>query len=148
STWSHIQIANRVDAIYTTKVDMAKADLVIGCDPIVTATPTTMSVMQPGRTFIALNTHASPTAAFVGNPDWQSPDARCVQALVDAVGVDGIGSFDAEKAATALLGDSIYANPMMLGYAWQKGRVPLSHAALMRAMELNGVQIENNQAAF
>lgn len=148
STWSHIQIANRVDAIYTTKVDIAKADLVIGCDPIVTATPTTMSVMQPGRTFIALNTHASPTAAFVGNPDWQSPDARCVQALVDAVGVDGIGSFDAEKAATALLGDSIYANPMMLGYAWQKGRVPLSHAALMRAMELNGVQIENNQAAF
>lgn len=148
STWSHIQIANRVDAIYTTKVDTAKADLVIGCDPIVTATPTTMSVMQPGRTFIALNTHASPTAAFVGNPDWQSPDARCVQALVDAVGVDGIGSFDAEKAATALLGDSIYANPMMLGYAWQKGRVPLSHAALMRAMELNGVQIENNQAAF
>src|SRR5690606_30051516 len=88
------------------------------------------------------------TAAFVGNPDWQSPDARCVQALVDAVGVDGIGSFDAEKAATALLGDSIYANPMMLGYACQKGRVPLSHAALMRAMELNGVQIENNQAAF
>ena len=73
STWSHIQIANRVDAIYTTKVDMAKADLVIGCDPIVTATPTTMSVMQPGRTFIALNTHASPTAAFVGNPDCSRP---------------------------------------------------------------------------
>ena len=148
STWSHIQIANRADAIYTTKVDMAKADLVIGCDPIVAATPTTMSVMQPGRTFIALNTHASPTAAFVGNPDWQSPDSRCVQALADAVGVEGIGSFDAEKAATALLGDSIYANPMMLGYAWQKGRVPLSHAALMRAMELNGVQIDNNKAAF
>ena len=97
STWSHIQIANRVDAIYTTKVDMAKADLVIGCDPIVAATPTTMSVMQPGRTFIALNTHASPTAAFVGNPDWQSPDSRCVQALTDAVGAEGVGSFDAEK---------------------------------------------------
>lgn len=148
STWSHIQIANRVDAIYTTKVDMAKADLVIGCDPIVAATPTTMSVMQPGRTFIALNTHASPTAAFVGNPDWQSPDSRCVQALTDAVGAEGVGSFDAEKASTALLGDSIYANPMMLGYAWQKGRVPLTRASLMRAMELNGVQIENNQAAF
>ena len=71
-----------------------------------------------------------------------------MQALADAVGVEGIGSFDAEKAATALLGDSIYANPMMLGYAWQKGRVPLSHAALMRAMELNGVQIDNNKAAF
>jgi hypothetical protein len=72
STWSHIQIANRADAIYTTKVDMAKADLVIGCDPIVAATPTTLSVMQPGRTYVALNSHAAPTATFVGNPDWQS----------------------------------------------------------------------------
>ncbi|MEX8193051.1 indolepyruvate ferredoxin oxidoreductase family protein [Comamonas guangdongensis] len=148
STWSHIQIANRADAIYTTKVDMAKADLVIGCDPIVAATPTTMAVMQPGRTFIALNSHASPTAAFVGNPDWQSPESRCAAVLAEAVGADAVGIFDAERASTALLGDSIYANPMMLGYAWQKGRVPLSHASIMRAMELNGVQVGNNQAAF
>ena len=148
STWSHIQIANRADAIYTTKVDMAKADLIIGCDPIVAATPTTMAAMQPGRTFIALNSHASPTAAFVGNPDWQSPESRCAAVLAEAVGADAVGIFDAEKASTALLGDSIYANPMMLGYAWQKGRVPLSHASIMCAMELNGVQVSNNQAAF
>ncbi|WP_043004564.1 indolepyruvate ferredoxin oxidoreductase family protein [Comamonas testosteroni] len=148
STWSHIQIANRADAIYTTKVDMAKADLVIGCDPIVAATPTTLSVMQPGRTYVALNSHAAPTATFVGNPDWQSPAARCATALAEAVGPGALGSFDAEKASTALLGDSIYANPMMLGYAWQKGKVPLSHASLMRAMELNGVQVARNQEAF
>ncbi|KOC25046.1 indolepyruvate ferredoxin oxidoreductase [Comamonas testosteroni] len=148
STWSHIQIANRADAIYTTKVDMAKADLVIGCDPIVAATPTTLSVMQPGRTYVALNSHAAPTASFVGNPDWQSPAARCATALAEAVGHGALGSFDAEKASTALLGDSIYANPMMLGYAWQKGKVPLSHASLMRAIELNGVQVARNQEAF
>ncbi|MBI1623045.1 indolepyruvate ferredoxin oxidoreductase family protein [Comamonas suwonensis] len=148
STWSHIQIANRADAIYTTKVDIAKADLVIGCDPIVAATPTTLSVMQPGRTYVALNSHAAPTATFVGNPDWQSPAARCATALADAVGYDALGSFDAEKAASALLGDSIYANPMMLGYAWQKGKVPLTNASLMRAMELNGVQVTRNQEAF
>ena len=50
--------------------------------------------------------------------------------------------------ATQLLGDSIYTNPLMLGYAWQMGRVPLSLASLMRAMELNGVQVANNQVAF
>lgn len=148
STWSHIQIANRAEAIYTTKVDMAKADLVIGCDPIVAATPATLSVMQPGRTFIALNSHAAPTAAFVGNPDWQSPEDRCASLLAQTVGQDHVGSFNAEQASVALLGDSIYANPMMLGYAWQKGRVPLTHASIMRAMELNGVQVANNQAAF
>ena len=127
---------------------MAKADLVIGCDPIVTATPTTMSVMQPGRTFVALNSHGSPTAAFVTNPDWQAPDDRCASALAQAVGPELLGSFDAEQVAVQLLGDSIYTNPLILGYAWQTGRVPLSHAALMRAIELNGVQADNNKAAF
>jgi indolepyruvate ferredoxin oxidoreductase len=64
------------------------------------------------------------------------------------VGADHVGGFDAELFSTQLLGDSIYTNPMLLGYAWQRGRVPLTHAALLRAIELNGVQVENNKAAF
>ena len=148
ATWSHIQIANRVDAIYTTKVDTAKADLVIGCDPIVAASKYTLTVMQPGRTFVAMNSHGTPTAAFVSNPGWQFPGGNCETAVTSAVGSDLVGSFDAEQVAVQLVGDSIYTNPLLLGYAWQKGRVPLSHAALMRAIELNGVQVDNNQAAF
>jgi indolepyruvate ferredoxin oxidoreductase len=148
ATWSHVQIANRPDAIFTTKVDTAKADLVIGCDAIVAANKATLAAMQPGRTFVALNTHGTPTAAFVRQPDWQSPGAQCETALRDTVGEQGVGAFDAEHAAEQLLGDSIYTNPLMLGYAWQRGRVPLTHAALMRAIELNGVQVDNNKAAF
>ncbi|GAB1384998.1 indolepyruvate ferredoxin oxidoreductase family protein [Melaminivora sp.] len=148
ATWSHVQIANRPEAIYTTKVDTAKADLVIGCDPIVAANKVTQAVMQPGRTFVALNTHGTPTAAFIHNPDWQFPASSCEAAIAAAVGAEWLGVLDAERAATELLGDSIYTNPLILGYAWQKGRVPLSRAALLRAMELNGVQVENNQAAF
>jgi len=148
ATWSHVQIANRPEAIHTSKVDTAKADLVIGCDAIVTANKSTLGVMQPGRTYVALNTHGTPTAAFVKQPDWQSPGAQCETVLRGTVGEEGVGAFDAEQAAEQLLGDSIYTNPLILGYAWQKGRVPLSHAALMRAIELNGVQVENNKAAF
>ncbi|MFN7725984.1 MAG: indolepyruvate ferredoxin oxidoreductase family protein [Rubrivivax sp.] len=148
ATWSHIQIANRPEAIFTTKVDTAKADLVIACDNIVGASKYTMTVMQPGRTYIALNTHGTPTAAFVKNPDWQAPGSNCENALRHSAGAEFVGAFDAEQAAEHLLGDSIYTNPLMLGYAWQQGRVPLSHAALMRAIELNGVQIDNNKAAF
>ncbi len=148
ATWSHVQIANRPDAIFSTKVDTAKADLVIACDAIVGASKYTMSVMRNGRTFVALNTHGTPTAAFVRNADWQFPGGNCEAAIRAAVGAEMVGAFDAEQAAVQLLGDSIYANPLLLGYAWQYGRVPLSHAALMRAMELNGVQIDNNKAAF
>ena len=148
ATWSHVQIANRPEAIHTTKVDTAKADLVIGCDPIVAANKATLAAMQPGRSFVALNVHGTPAAAFVHNPDWQFPADGCEAAIAAAVGREQLGALDAERVAAELLGDSIYTNPLMLGYAWQKGRVPLSHAALMRAMELNGVQVANNQAAF
>jgi indolepyruvate ferredoxin oxidoreductase len=148
ATWSHVQIANRPDAIHTTKVDTAQADLVIGCDAIVTAGKTTLAVMQQGRTFVALNSHGTPTAAFVKNANWQFPAGHCEAAVRTSVGENLVGAFDAEQVALQLLGDSIYTNPLMLGYAWQQGRIPLTRESLQRAMELNGVQIDNNKAAF
>jgi len=108
----------------------------------------TLTVMQAGRTYVALNTHGTPTAAFVTNADWQFPGGHCETAIRASVGADLVGAFDAEQVAVAMLGDSIYTNPLMLGYAWQRGRIPLSHAALMRAIELNNVQVDNNKAAF
>ena len=148
ATWSHIQIANRADAILTTKVGMAEADLVIGCDPIVTANKASLAVMREGRTYVAMNTHGAPTAAFVTNPNWQFPAANCDTAVLGAAGVSNVGLLDADQLAVQLVGDSLYTNPLMLGYAWQKGKVPLTLAALMRAIELNNVQVENNKQAF
>ena len=146
STWSHVQIADREDAICTTRV--SSADLVIACDPLVAASKATLAVMREGRTYVALNTHGTPTAAFVTNPDWRFPQGQCEAALEKAVGTDLVGHVDADRLAVQLVGDSIYTNPLLLGFAWQKGRVPLSHASLMRAIELNAVQVNNNKAAF
>ncbi|MDD4945096.1 MAG: indolepyruvate ferredoxin oxidoreductase family protein, partial [Rhodoferax sp.] len=148
ATWSFVQVANTAEAIYTSKVDTARADLVMGCDAIVAASKVTLNVMQHGRTFVALNSHATPTAAFVHHPQWQFPEGGCEAAIAANVGAQALGVFDAEQVATLALGDAIYTNPLLLGYAWQKGRVPLSRAALLRAMALNGVQVANNQAAF
>jgi indolepyruvate ferredoxin oxidoreductase len=97
---------------------------------------------------VALNTHGTPTAAFVTNADWKFPGGHCETAIRASVGPELVGAFDAEQVATALIGDAIYTNPLMLGYAWQQGRIPLSLAALMRAIELNNVQVDNNKAAF
>jgi indolepyruvate ferredoxin oxidoreductase len=148
ATWSHIQIANSPEAIHTTKVDTAQADLVIACDSIVGAAKYTLTVMQQGRTYVALNTHGTPTAAFVKNPDWKSPGGHCESAIRASVGDALVGAFDAEQVAVQMLGDSIYTNPLMMGYAWQMGRIPLSLASIERAIELNGVQVPNNKAAF
>ncbi|RZL37996.1 MAG: indolepyruvate ferredoxin oxidoreductase family protein [Rubrivivax sp.] len=148
ATWSHIQIANEPEAIFCTKVGTAEADLVIACDAIVAANKATLAVMREGRTYVALNTHGSPTASLVNDANWRFPGAACEAAVGNAVGRDHLGAFDAEEVAVKLVGDSLYTNPLMLGYAWQQGRVPLSYDALMRAIELNGVQVDNNKVAF
>jgi indolepyruvate ferredoxin oxidoreductase len=148
ATWSHVLIAATQDDIRTTRVSMASADLVIGCDPIVVAGKETTMRMRKGRTHVALNSHSAPTAAFVNNPNWANPGQDCLAEIANAVGEEGVGAFDADAMATHFLGDSIYTNPIMLGYAWQKGWIPLELASLMRAIELNGVAIENNKTAF
>ncbi len=148
STWSHVLIGATQDDIRTTRVSMAAADLVIGCDPIVTASKETVLRMQEGRTHVALNAWSTPTAAFVKNADWQNPSDACVAEITRAVGEAGVGCFNAEAMAERLMGDTIYVNPMILGYAWQRGWIPLAHASLMRAIELNAVAVDHNKAAF
>ena len=148
ATWSHVLMAHDQDAIRTTRVSLASADLILGCDPIVTAGKETLQRMRAGRTHVALNAHSAPTAAFVKNTDWQNPADQCVAEIAQAVGAEGLGLFDANRVAVQTLGDSIFVNPMILGYAWQKGWVPLGYEALMRAMELNDVAVALNQAAF
>ena len=148
ATWSHVLIAAQQEDIRTTRVSMASADLVIGCDPIVVAGKETVLRMRQGRTHVALNSHSAPTAAFVSQPNWTNPGDECLAEIARVVGEDGVGAFDADAIATQFLGDSIYTNPIMLGYAWQKGWIPLQLASLIRAIELNAVAVENNKTAF
>jgi len=148
ATWSHVLIADHQDDIRTTRVSLAAADLVIGCDPIVVAGKETLQRMREGRTHVALNAHSAPTAAFVRNANWQNPGEECMAEIVHTVGVQGVRTFDADRVATQVLGDSIFVNPMILGFAWQHGWVPLGLDALMRAMELNDMAVAQNKAAF
>ena len=148
ATWSHVLIGASQEAIRTTRVSMAAADLIIGCDPIVVASKETMMRMRAGRTHVALNSNGTPTAAFVKNANWVNPSDACVSEVVQAVGLDAVGTFNADAAASYFMGDTIYTNPMLLGYAWQKGWIPLGRASLMRAIELNAVAVEQNKTAF
>ena len=148
ATWSHVLIAQRQEDIRTTRVSLAAADLVMGSDPLVTAGKETLQRMRAGRTHVALNAHSTPTAAFVRNGNWQNPSEACIAEIEQVVGTEGLGMFDADRVATQVLGDSLFVNPMLLGFAWQKGWIPLGLDALMRAMELNAVAVEQNQTAF
>ncbi len=147
SVTSHVRIAAAPEAIRAQRIATGEADLVLGCDVLTAGAHDAISKMRPGRTHAVINTHEQPTGHFARQPDWQFP-ADEVRALIDE-SVDGRADYvDATKLATALMGDSIATNLFMLGFAYQKGLLPLSEAALMRAIELNGVAIEANLKAF
>jgi len=145
---SHVRLADRQEDIHSTRVGTGAADLVIGCDLIVTASRDALSRMGEGRTYAMINSTGSSTAAFVKNPDWQFPGASSQQEIQKACGTERVDFIDAGQIATALMGDSIATNMFMLGYAWQKGRVPLSEAAIMKAIDLNNVSVGFNKTAF
>jgi len=145
---SHVRLADKQADLHSTRVGTGSADLVIGCDLIVTASRDALSRMGEGRTHAMINSTGSSTAAFVKNPDWQFPDAGSRGEIIRACGNDNVNFVDAGQIATALMGDSIATNMFMLGYAFQKGHVPLSEAALVKAIELNGVSVAFNKAAF
>jgi indolepyruvate ferredoxin oxidoreductase len=145
---SHVRLADNQADLHSTRVGTGSADLVIGCDQIVTASRDALSRMGEGRTWAAVNATGATTAAFVKNPDWQFPGNSSQSEIKRACGEQHVDFVDAGAIATALMGDSIATNMFMLGYSFQKGHVPLSEESLMKAIELNGVSVGFNKSAF
>jgi len=145
---SFVRFAEPGEPLYAPRIGTAEADAVLGCDVVVTAGREALARMGEGRTRVVANVASTPTADFTRNPDWTFPLGGMASAIVGAVGGDSAWFVDGTRFATALLGDAIAANPFMLGYAWQRGLVPLSAAAIERAIELNDVAVEQNKAAF
>ncbi|WP_136414218.1 indolepyruvate ferredoxin oxidoreductase family protein [Herbaspirillum sp. ST 5-3] len=147
SVTSHIRISKTPGTIRAQRIATGEADLVLGCDMLTAGAQDAIAKMRPGRTRAVVNTHQQPTGHFTKNPDWAFPLGE-VQALVNESVANRADYIDATKLATALMGDAIATNLFMLGFAWQKGALPVSEAALLRAIELNGVAVESNKRSF
>jgi len=144
---SHVRIAPDTDIIKTARLASGEADLVVGCDLIVSASADAVAKMKSGRTRVVVNTEVSPTSAFARNPDW-SVDASDLLARISSAAGEVTDGLPATRLATALMGDAIAANMFLLGYAWQRGWLPVSHDAMQRAISLNGVSVEFNERSF
>jgi len=144
---SHVKVAARPDQVHVARLGTGDARLVLGCDLVVSASGDALDKMQAQKTHALINGTTSPTAEFVKNPNWQLPGSDLTHDIREACG--GYAEFiPAAELATALMGDSIATNMFMLGYAWQKGWVPLGRGAIERAIELNGVAVDFNQKSF
>ena len=143
---SHVRLAATPAGLHAARVAARQADVVLGCDLMVGAGKEALGAMDAKRTCAVMNTDVAPTGAFTQDPDWQTSPEAMLQRVREAALVSE--SIDATSIATALMGDAVATNVFLLGYAWQRGWIPLGEAALLKAIEMNGAAVAMNQAAF
>jgi indolepyruvate ferredoxin oxidoreductase len=148
AVFSHIRIARTPEEIAAVRIAAGGAHLLLGCDLLVAASADGLSKLGKGTTTAIVNRAETITGGFTQDPDLRFPTTATHEALIEATGGDRIEFIDASRLAVALLGDSIAANLFMLGYAWQKGLVPLSADAIERAITLNDVAVSFNKQSF
>ncbi len=145
---SHIRIAKSPKDINSIRIAASGADLVLGCDMVTAASSKVLASIDPGNTTVVVNSHEKLSGAFTHNVDFSFPTKEIIKTITARAGEKQVSVIEAERLATALLGDAIATNMFMLGFAWQNGGLPLSHAALIKAIEMNGVAVEMNSMAF
>jgi len=145
---THIRIAARQSDIYAVRIAAGETDLLLGCDLVVSSSEEALAKLNDKIAHALINSHEAATAEFTRNPDAQVPGAAMREAISEAVGEGKTRFVDATRLATRLLGDSIATNLFMLGYAYQRGLVPVSADAINKAIGLNGVAVQLNQQAF
>jgi indolepyruvate ferredoxin oxidoreductase len=133
--------------IHQVRIDQGSADALIGCDIVVSSSSKATSTYRPAMRAV-INTAEMPTGDIVRNRDASLEGGKRLQSIARIIGSEHIRSFDANRISDALFGDTVFANVIMLGAGWQQGLVPVSAEALMRAIELNGVAVEQNKRAF
>jgi indolepyruvate ferredoxin oxidoreductase len=148
SVLSHVRIAANAGALNQARIDARQADAVLACDLVVAAGDDALQTVSRGRTRIVANLAAAPIAAQLKDPDADMPLSALLDKLAKAVGGARPDLCDARAIAEAALGDAMAANVVMLGFAWQRGIVPVGWEAIEKAIELNRVALDSNLLAF
>jgi indolepyruvate ferredoxin oxidoreductase len=148
AVYSHLRIAEKPADIHAIRIAARGADLVLGGDIVVAGTKKVLAAVEPGMTTMVVNRAEVLPGEFTRNPEFSLPTERLRRAIATATGGEAFHLVDALRIANAIAGQSIAANMVMLGYAYQIGALPLSAAAIERAIELNGESAEMNKTAF
>jgi indolepyruvate ferredoxin oxidoreductase len=145
---SHVRFGATPEVLHAARLGAGGADLLLGCDLVVSASADALARLEPGGSRVIVNTHQAITGEFTRHPDLAFPGQALRLSLEAAAGAAACDFLDGTEIATALLGDSIASNMFMLGYAYQKGAIPVGHDAIERAIELNGAAVPMNLSAF
>ena len=145
---SHVRIADTPEQLHATRIAAGDAKLVLACDILTGVGYDALAKMQKGVTKALVNTALVMPAGFTRNPDLAFPRGSMEREIDDAVGPGDAEFLDATRLATGLMGDSIATNLFMVGFAYQRGLLPVSEEAILRSIELNATAIESNTQSF
>ena len=145
---SHVKIAQSQENIRAVRIPDGEADLLLGCDLVVSAGVESLSRLNRERSQAIVNSYEHPTAEFIHNRDYAFPGDTMKSLIEQESGTGGTHFVNATEIARSLLGDTIGSNLFLLGFSYQKGLLPLDEASIFRAVELNGVAVEFNKRAF
>jgi indolepyruvate ferredoxin oxidoreductase len=148
SVTSHIRIGADPGTIYTSRLSEGMTDLLIACDMIVGSGPTVLKTVRPARTTAIINTDVSPTGEFQSRNDMDLGDEPMRAAINSALEGGPLFALAASKLAVGLTGDSIATNVLMLGYAVQRGLLPVRLASIEQAIRLNATAVDSNLRAL
>ena len=148
AVFSHIRFAEKPEDIHAIRVAAGHANLVLGGDIVVAGTQKVLVTVKTGVTKMVVNTDEFLPGEFTRNADFSLPTERLKRTIVTDAGRENAYFIDASRIANALFGQSIGANMFMVGYAYQLGAIPLSAAAIEKAIELNGEAVAMNKSAF
>ena len=143
---SHLRIAEKPEDIHAVRIAAGGANLLLGCDMVTAGGFESLSKLRSDVSHAVINSFRTMTAAFTHDPDLYFPERELREAITAAS--KQAHFVDASAMALALLGDSIAANLFVVGFAYQKGLIPVSAEALLKAVEINGVAVEFNRRAF
>ena len=148
SVVTHLRLAGSRERLFATRLWQQSADLVIGCDLVVTTSQATLDLVRAERAQIVVNSDVVPTAQFQANQALDLSQDKLLGILRQCVTDARLAAIPATSAAVRLIGDSIATNVFMLGYALQRGCLPVALTAVEQAIRLNGVAIEQNLHAL
>lgn len=148
AVFTHLRVAKTPDDIHAIRVSAGEADLILGCDLVVSGAKKVLAAAREGHTLFMANTAEVMPGDFARSADFSLPVERLKKAVREAVGEKKAHFFDATRTATILFGNSVGANMFMLGMACQFGGLPVSPEAVEKAIELNGQAVKMNLSAF
>ena len=129
-------------------VGRGQADVLLGFDGLVAASDNSIAASDPEHTVAIVSHHRTPTGRMISEPATPYPTELIEQRLGAATRADQIRFLDASALAMALTGSAAQSNLLLLGVAVQDGRIPVSIESIEEAIELNGVAVDANLAAF